>query len=388
MPFLPADADSLAAYRIRDASRLLTPALLLYPELVDANVRTTLQMSGGDAGRWRPHVKTAKLPFVMQRLIAFGINAFKCSTTLELMTLCQLGAPDVLLAFPISGANAARVRQIAELWPNTRISVLVENKSQAEAWIDSRISIFIDINPGMDRTGISQDHADAVITLARFVAAKLSLAGLHYYDGHMSGVPAHEREAATQAGYTVLLDIVAKLRADGIDVLEVITSGTPAAPYALSYEPFVRSGFIHRISPGTVVYNDLNSLGQLEAYDYAPAALVLSTVVSHPAPGFITCDAGHKGVGVDSGVPNCIALGWPNLVAQKPSEEHLPFKSEGGPLPEVGEVLYLLPKHICPTVNNFDQAVIVQQGAVKGMELVSARGHESPLLMQDLSKAV
>ena len=387
MPFSPTDERLADVYRIQSERQLLTPALLLYPALVDANIETTIQMAGGDPNRWRPHVKTAKLPFVMQRMMAFGIGAFKCSTTLELATLCDLGAADVLLAFPISGANARRVRQIARQWPETRVSVLVENATQAAAWSGSSIRMFIDINPGMDRTGISLERTEEVLSLIKLLIAEYAFAGLHYYDGHVSSVPAEDREQMSQDGYRLLLALVRTIENAGGSIPEVVTSGTPAAPYALSYKPFSESKFVHRISPGTVVYSDLNSLQQLAAFDYRPAVLVLSTVVSHPADGIVTCDAGHKAVSVDSGVPNCAVLGWPHLEAQKPSEEHLPLRrADGGSLPAIGEPVYLLPKHICPTVNNFDEAVVVKDGVVQRLERVGARGHESPLLLQETAK--
>jgi hypothetical protein len=53
--------------------------------------------------------------------------------------------------------------------------------------------------------------------------------------------------------------------------------------------------------------------------------------------------------------------------------------------PEVGEVLYLLPRHICPTVNNFEHAVIVRGGKIESVERVSARGREAPVLAQGAS---
>jgi D-serine deaminase-like pyridoxal phosphate-dependent protein len=54
---------------------------------------------------------------------------------------------------------------------------------------------------------------------------------------------------------------------------------------------------------------------------------------------------------------------------------------QGGAVsPQVGEALYLLPRHVCPTVNNFDCALLVQNGEVKSVEKVSARGRETPLL--------
>jgi D-serine deaminase-like pyridoxal phosphate-dependent protein len=63
----------------------------------------------------------------------------------------------------------------------------------------------------------------------------------------------------------------------------------------------------------------------------------------------------------------------------KPSEEHLPIEVAAGEVPAIGELLYLIPRHVCPTVNNFDDAVIVEGGRAVSIERVTARGHEAPL---------
>jgi len=115
-------------------------------------------------------------------------------------------------------------------------------------------------------------------------------------------------------------------------------------------------------------------------YGYVPAVLVVTTVVSHPAANLITCDAGHKTLSADAGVPNCVVLGYPGLEPLAPSEEHLPILARnGGPLPAIGQTLYLLPRHICPTVNNFDEALIIRDGVITAIEPVSARGREAPI---------
>jgi D-serine deaminase-like pyridoxal phosphate-dependent protein len=125
----------------------------------------------------------------------------------------------------------------------------------------------------------------------------------------------------------------------------------------------------------------MNSLQQLPGLGYVPAVVVLSTVISHPAPNIFTCDAGHKSVSADAGVPTCEIVGWPGLKPLKPSEEHLPVDASiTGRVPAIGSQLYLIPRHICPTVNNFDEALIVIGGEVRGIQRISARGHESPLI--------
>jgi D-serine deaminase-like pyridoxal phosphate-dependent protein len=370
-------------YALKTADRVLTPALLIYPELVDANIRATLKMMGGNPDRWRPHIKTAKIASVIRQMIGHGIRSFKCSTTLELLTACEAGADDVLLAFPVMGANARRTIDLALQFPQARISILIESAEQASAFVGNqagaRIGIFIDVNPGMNRTGIGEDRIGDILDLAR--AAGGSFRGLHYYDGHISSGTQLERESAAHAGYDRLIEIVETLSRAGLKPGEVITSGTPAAPSGLKHQGLKNGPFVHRVSPGTVIYNDMSSLSQLPDFGYVAAALVLSTVVSHPKPGVFTCDAGHKSVSADAGVPTCEVVGHPDLKPLKPSEEHLPVDASAtGDLPKLGTQLYLMPRHVCPTVNNFDEALIVIAGEVRGVERVTARGHESPAI--------
>jgi D-serine deaminase-like pyridoxal phosphate-dependent protein len=371
-----------ARYRVSSTEDVLTPALIVYPEIVASNIERTLDLLGGDANRWRVHIKTAKLEYTLRMMIERGVRHFKCATTLELLVACRSGPQDVLFAHPAVGANARRVREIAEQFPKVRISVLTENEQQIGQWRGSRVGIFLDMNPGMDRTGIEQTHSDKVVELVRAIGDMgLEFRGLHYYDGHYGGLEPVERTTAAHAGYARLLKVVSEIERSDLAVPEVITAGTPTLPCSLSFEGFRTRSFLHRVSPGTVVYCDATTMTQLPSgYGYQPAVLVMTRVVSHPRAGIITCDAGHKAVSADAGVPTCIVAGHSELTPLSPSEEHLPMAVQAGAAgPQVGEVLYLLPRHVCPTVNNFDCALLVQGGEVKSVEKVSARGREAPL---------
>jgi len=371
------------SYRVSDIDNVLTPALVMYPEIIDSNIARTIHLLGGNADRWRAHIKTAKLAYTLRMLVERGCRNLKCATTLELLVACRSGAADVLLAYPVVGANARRVREIVDQFPNIRISVLAENEEQVRQWQGCPIGIFVDINPGMNRTGVEQSRGDKVVKLVRGVRdAGLEFRGLHYYDGQYGGLDERERSAAAHAGYDCLLELVNEIGHSGMSVPEVITAGTPTFPGSLTYEGFHGGRFIHRVSPGTILYCDATSLAQLPGeYGYAPAVLVLTRVVSQPHNGIVTCDAGHKSVSADAGVPTCVVVGHPALVPLTPSEEHLPLDSrEEMHRPQVGEALYLLPRHVCPTVNNFDSALLVRDGQITSVEKVSARGREAPLL--------
>ncbi len=316
-------------------------------------------------------------------LIDHQVTAFKCATTLELLTACRNCARDVLLAYPVMGGNARRTREIAEQFPEVKVSALVENDDQLQQWKESTVGVFLDINPGMNRTGIEQGRQEDVIALVR--AAKNSgvdFRGLHYYDGQLGGLELEERTKAAHAGYDRLLSVVEAIGHAGFKVPEVITAGTPTFTSSLTYGAFSRGEFAHRVSPGTLVYCDATSLAQLpEQSGYAPAVFVVSRVVSRPNDHTSTCDAGHKAVSADAGVPTCLVVGHPELTPLSPSEEHLPLAVAGNARsPRVGELLYLLPRHVCPTVNNFDSALLLRNGAVEAIENVTARGHEGPLL--------
>jgi D-serine deaminase-like pyridoxal phosphate-dependent protein len=368
-------------YVVNSFDDILTPALLVYPEVIESNIDRTLHLLEGNADRWRAHIKTAKLAFTLKMLIARGVRNFKCATTLELLTACECGAADVLLAYPTVGANARRVREIADQFPEIKISVLAENEDQIRQWQGSRVGIFIDINSGMNRTGIEESRAADIQSLVETVAKSgLTFRGLHYYDGQYGNLSEPDRLTAAHFGYDRLMAIIAILESVGQSIPEVITAGTPTFPAALAYPGFRSASFVHRISPGTVVYGDATMLEQLPAaYGYKPAVLVAARVVSHPRPAIVTCDGGHKAVSADAGVPTCVVLGHSELTGIGPSEEHLPLTvKEGAEPPPVGEVLYLLPRHICPTVNLFDDALIIRGGGVESVERVTARGREIP----------
>lgn len=378
---MPPTIADLIPYRLANSAAIFTPALAIYEEILDQNIETIKRIVG-KAERWRPHVKTSKLAYTIRRLSDHGVHDMKCTTTLELLMACQAGAKDVVVAYPVTTGAAKRVAEIAAAFSSVAISSIIETKSQLEPFRGRAVGLFIDINPGMNRTGIEIRRVDEIVDLAHSILSSgMRFRGIHYYEGHHNEPELQERTKSAHAGYDQLIDVVKAIESSGVFIEELVTSGTPAMPCALSYVPFADGRFLHRVSPGTVVYGDTMSVGQLPAsYGLHVAAIVLSTVVSRPTTNCITCDAGHKTVSADAGVPNCSILGRPDMHPLKPSEEHLPIDlAEGTTAPGIGDLLYLVPRHICPTVNNFDQALIIRNGRVAAVERVTARGREAPL---------
>jgi D-serine deaminase-like pyridoxal phosphate-dependent protein len=144
----------------------------------------------------------------------------------------------------------------------------------------------------------------------------------------------------------------------------------------LHFEAFASSeAFVHRISPGTVVFHDGRSQFDNPEVELQPAALVLSRVVSHPAADIVTCDAGSKSVAAEAGDPCAFVLGNDALGALQPSEEHLPLRCSAA-LPPRGTHLLLVPRHVCPTVNLAEQCVLMDGDSPPRIVPVVARAHE------------
>jgi D-serine deaminase-like pyridoxal phosphate-dependent protein len=357
------------------ARRLCSPALVVFLPAVRENIRRVLALAGDEPRRWRPHVKTLKTPELIAELVRAGIVQFKCATVREARAVLQAtgGRVDLLVAYPHVSPALGQLAALAAAHPAARIAVLCEDAAGAAA-VPEPLGLFVDVDPGMHRTGVSPERRERIRATVRRAGGRLG--GLHWYDGHVSGSDAGTRRAAAWAGYDRLLELVAELEADGAPIPEVVTSGTPAFRYALEHEGLGRRGpGGHRVSPGTVVLHDLRSEQELDDLDLLPAALLFSRVVSCPAPGRVTCDAGSKSLAAEAGDPAAFVLGRPDLEALTPSEEHLPLRVRGGRAPERGEELWLIPRHVCPTVNLAETMLLVD-GERSAPVAVAARAHD------------
>ena len=103
-----------------------SPALLVYPERVEENIRRMIRMAVG-LEKLRPHVKTHKLAEVVRLQMAQGVTKFKCATIAELEMVAGCGAADVLFAYQPVGPTARRLVQLAKIFPQTRFAAIADD---------------------------------------------------------------------------------------------------------------------------------------------------------------------------------------------------------------------------------------------------------------------
>lgn len=365
-------------------ARLLTPALFIHRRIVAANIDCVLKRLDGRVDRWRPHLKTTKSPDLWRLLLERGVSQFKCATTREAAVLLETAAAigersiDLLVAYPHVEPALGVLATLAHRYPQASLSVLVESPSRASR-VPTALSIFAELDIGMHRTGLSPERWGEWLTVAPSLGTRFR--GLHGYDGHWRDPDPEVRSASAAPGYDALLALAQQLERAGAPVREIMTSGTPGLTAAIAHQALgafhsPEIGRVHRVSAGTVVLHDAGYEAIVPELGLTPAAVVMSRVISRPMSGRITLDAGSKSIAAEVGDPCVAVAGHPRWRAQTPSEEHLPIDLGGDEAPAPGEMVALIPRHICPTVNLAEQAVLVMEDRTWRVIDIAARAHE------------
>lgn len=356
-------------FTIDNIDEIDSPALVIYKERVRQNIHRAIEMIK-DVQNLRPHVKTCKISEVCQMMQQSGITKFKCATVAEAEMLAKISAKDVLLAYQPVGPKTKRLLSLAQTYPQTQFSCLLDNEdaafhlSEIFSNADANVSVFIDLNVGMNRTGISPTKAFSFFNQIQNLPG-IIFCGLHFYDGHLTQTDLQERKAKSDLVFkevTTLAEQIEKVLGHSITI---VAGGSPSFPTHVERNV--------ECSPGTFVFWDWDYKHNLpdEPFDYA--ALVTTRIISIVNSETITTDLGHKSVAAEKPLPRVHFLNAVDAVPFSHSEEHLVMKVNDSSTYKIGDVLYGVPVHICPTVALYEKAVVVENGKAIGSWKVVAR---------------
>lgn len=359
-------------YEIRNIDAIDSPSLLLYKDRIQKNIDHALEMIG-DVNLLRPHVKTNKISEVCGMMMAAGITKFKCATIAEAEMLAMLYAEDVLLAYQPVGPKTKRMLSLVQQYPQTTFSCVTDNLDAAKilsalfSRSNETINVFIDLNTGMNRTGIKHSQAFELFQQLNGMPG-ICFKGLHAYDGHLNDTDICLRQQKADEAFSEVIELASQIETVINKPITIVAGGSPTFPTHV--KRFIEC------SPGTFVFWDWTYKHQLsdEPFDYA--ALVLTRVISIVDDKTISTDLGHKSVAAENPLPRIHFLNAPAVVPISQSEEHLVLNVTDSSQFKIADVLYGVPDHICPTVALYDKAVVVEDNRAVTTWKVLARDRE------------
>src|SRR3984885_8769640 len=136
-----------------------TPCFVVMEDRVLHNLKVTALACGG-VDRLMPHVKTHRAAWLVELLLANGVDAFKASTLAEVEMVLAAGATRVTWAFPtVNPQNVGRFIELASVFPKAELTALIDSREGLDVWTrlldgaPSSVRLRIDLDPGMGRTG-------------------------------------------------------------------------------------------------------------------------------------------------------------------------------------------------------------------------------------------
>lgn len=353
---------SLAA---RIAREFGTPAAVIDMDRVERNI-ARIQATCDAAGvANRPHIKTHKSPELAKLQIAAGARGITCQKLGEAEVMADAGIDDILISYNLLGdekmARLGALRSRIDVTVAADNPVVVADLAKAAAAAGRALPVVVECDTGRKRAGV-ETPAEA-IELARVISTSpgLSFAGFMLYP----------TESGWPQAQSFFDEALAGVRALGLEPAIVSTGGSPN----LKNLGRLRGATEHR--PGTYIYNDRMQMAAGVATLDDCALHIYATVVSRAAPERGILDAGSKTLTADSG-----GLDGFGLILEHPEAKIARFAEEHGFLdlarsntrPNIGDVVRIIPNHVCVVVNMLDEVVMVRGEEIVGVLPVAARG--------------
>ena len=349
----------------RSFEELETPVPVIDIDIVERNVKTWQERCDKLKLANRPHIKTHKIAGLAQYQVSQGAHGITVQKLGEAEVMADAGLTDMLLTFNVVGRP--KLNRLAALMRRTEISVVADSLPVAEglahaaASAGRSLSVLVECDTGAGRNGVQT--AEAAVKLAQQIDG---MKGLTF-----SGLMTYPAIGKRQATAEFLVRTEALCNKAGLTCKVKSAGGSPDMWRDEGLESFTE----YRV--GTYVYFD-RSLVVREACSFQDCALtVLSTVVSRPTEQRAILDAGSKALTSDM-----LDLGGYGVVHEladakvyAANEEHGYLDTSGsGRMPSIGEMVRIVPNHVCPVSNLFDEVVFVRGQEVLGAAKVDARG--------------
>lgn len=350
----------------RIAREFGTPQLVVDLDVVDRNIARAQALCDAKGVANRPHIKTHKSVELMQRQLAAGAKGITCQKIGEAEAMASGGADDIFISYNLLGeekmARLAQLMRVATMRVAADNPLVVEHLGRAAAAAEMPLRVRVECDTGRKRAGV--ETPGEAIALARQIATTPGL----IFDGLMM-YPPEDAAAVSNAFVAAVREGLAE---HGITVEALSSGGTPNLLGLGSLAGQTE----HRA--GTSIFNDRMMMAAGFATEADCALLIYATVVSRGGPERGILDAGSKVFTTETGW----GLKGHGQILEHPEAEIARFAEEHGFLdlsrcndrPKVGDILRVIPNHVCPVVNVVGSLVFVRGNDILGRTEVEARG--------------
>lgn len=356
----------MEALKHRVAREIGTPALMVDLDIVARNIARVQALCEAKGIANRPHIKTHKSVDLARMQREAGAKGITCQKLGEAEVMVEGGFDDIFISYNLLGEE--KMARLAALMRKARMSVaadnplVVEHLGRAAAMAGCDLFVLVECDTGRKRAGV-ETPAEAV-ALARRIAETPGLV----FDGLMLYAP----EDGAAATNRFLAEAKAGLAAHGLAPRVVSNGGTPNLLTLGAIDGITE----HRA--GTSIFNDRMMIAAGFARIEDCALAICTTVVSRAGPERGILDAGSKVFTADTGW----GLKGHGHILEHPEAEVSRFAEEHGFLdlsrcndrPAVGDVVRVIPNHVCPVVNVVGRLVLTRGAEIVGTLDVEGRG--------------
>jgi D-serine deaminase-like pyridoxal phosphate-dependent protein len=336
----------------RDWSTLDTPALLVDEVTLVENIEAMASRARELGLALRPHVKTHKCVEIARLQIAHGAEGLTVATIGEAEVFASAGFTDLFIAYPVR-AQGAKAQRLKDLAAAVALRVGVDSSSSAELLADclrgTSASLLIEVDSGGSRSGVRTPKEALAVAHG---AGDLPVIGVFTHGGHSYREPGQGPAVGAEEGIAVRR-VAAALRRGGYPMSVLSTGSTPTAGHA--------AAGVTEIRPGTYVFNDRLQVG-LGSCEIDRVALVVAATVVSRGVDHVVLDAGAKTLSKD--LPGVLdgygaIVGRDRLRIERLYDHHAVVTGPVAELPGLGEVLAVVPNHVCPVVDLDTELVLV-----------------------------
>ena len=357
---------SIETLKTEIANTYGTPAVVIDLDRVERNIARVQKLCDAAAVANRPHIKTHKSPVLAKMQVAAGAKGITCQKLGEAEVMVDGGLEDILISYNLLGTE--KMGRLGRLLQRAAITVAADNPTTIEGLTEAAriagrpLGVVIECDTGRKRAGV--ETAKEAVELAKLIQQSPGLR----FDGFLF-YPTEKSWPQTQRFFD---EALAGVRALGLEARMVSTGGTPNLPNVGKLEGATE----HRA--GTYIFNDRMMLACGAAQPDDCALNVYATVVSRAAPERGILDSGSKTLTADTGALNDgfgLILEYPQAKIHAFAEEHgFLDLARSNARPKVGEVVRVVPNHVCVVVNMVDRLIAVRGDKIVDVLPVAARG--------------